>query len=200
MSQVNISRGNTKMGAIRSVSLPSVITCKPCGCAKKCYARRIERRRANVSAAYKNNLQILQSDPNKYWREVEAAVVLSRYFRFHVSGDIPDMTYLRHMVDVSTRNSHCEILCFTKRYEMVNEFLSNGGKLPDNLHLIFSAWIGVPMENPYHLPEAHVRYRNGTTTASTKAKECGGNCTECAKTSEGCWTLKSGEQVVFNEH
>lgn len=32
------------------------------------------------------------------------------------------------------------------------------------------------------------------------ARECAGNCTECAITDGGCWSLKSGEQVVFNEH
>ena len=56
------------------------------------------------------------------------------------------------------------------------------------------------MDNPFQLPEAHVRYKDGTTTARPDAKECGGNCTECACTSGGCWSLHTGEQVVFNEH
>lgn len=50
------------------------------------------------------------------------------------------------------------------------------------------------------LPEAHVLYRDGTTTAREDAKKCGGNCTECACISGGCWSLKKGEQVVFKEH
>lgn len=126
--------------------------------------------------------------------------MMSRFFRFHVSGDIPDKDYLTHMISIAERNSHCEILCFTKRYELVNEHLDSGGKVPQNLHFIFSKWRGTEMPNPHNLPEAHVRYRDGTTTASNNAKECGGNCAECAITDEGCWTLKSGEQVVFNEH
>lgn len=56
------------------------------------------------------------------------------------------------------------------------------------------------MDNKFNYPEAHVRYKDGSTTARADAKECGGNCTECARTDEGCWTLKRGEQVVFNEH
>ena len=66
--------------------------------------------------------------------------------------------------------------------------------------MIFSAWRGLRMDNPFQLPEAHVRYKDGTTTARSDAKECGGNCTECACTSGGCWSLHTGEQVVFNEH
>ena len=126
--------------------------------------------------------------------------MMSRFFRFHVSGDIPDMGYLLHMVSVARRNPHCELLCFTKKYELVNYWLDNGGNIPPNLHLVFSIWRGLPVNNKYDLPEAHVRYRDGTTTADDGAKECGGNCTECATTDEGCWILKRGEQVVFNEH
>lgn len=200
MSKVSISHGNIKMGSIASVSLPSITTCRECGCWDKCYARKIERLRPNVRDAYRNNLDVYNSDPDTYWREVEAAIMTSRFFRFHVGGDIPDFGYLVKMVEVAGRNSHCEILCFTKKYELVNTLLEDIKKLPDNLHIIFSGWVGLEMVNPFSLPEAHVRYRDGTTTASDSAVECGGNCTECAKTDGGCWSLKNGEQVVFHEH
>ena len=189
------------MGSIQSVSLPSGKTCRPCTCSEICYAKRLERLRPSVRTSYENNLNILRADPEVYWREVEAAIMLSRYFRFHVSGDIPDMDYLMHMVDVSARNQHCQILCFTKKYGIVNTYLKRSqGGFPSNLHMILSAWIGLPMENPHNLPEAHVLYRSGDTTARADAKECGGNCTECAVTDGGCWTLQAGEQVVFHEH
>ena len=66
--------------------------------------------------------------------------------------------------------------------------------------MIFSGWKNLKMENPFLFPEAHVKFKDGTTTAREDAVECGGNCTECALTEGGCWTLKSGEQVVFDEH
>ena len=197
---VSISKGNEKLGSIQSVSLPSGTTCRPCDCIKKCYARRIERRRPSVEVAYKTNLRVLTENPDVYWREVEAAIMLSRFFRFHVSGDIPNTTYLCRMVEVAKRNRHCEILCFTKRYELVNSLFVCGMDIPKNLHIIFSAWPGVEMLNPHNLPEAHVRFRDGTTTAKPDAKLCNGNCTECAITDDGCWTLSLGEQVVFDEH
>lgn len=197
---ISISKGNEKLGNIQSVSLPSGTTCRPCDCIKKCYARRIERCRPSVEAAYKTNLRVLTENPDVYWREVEAAIMLSRFFRFHVSGDIPNTTYLCRMVEVAKRNRHCEILCFTKRYELVNSLFVCGMDIPKNLHIIFSAWPGVEMLNPHNLPEAHVRFRDGTTTAKPDAKLCNGNCTECAITDDGCWTLSLGEQVVFDEH
>lgn len=198
---VKISPGNSKMGSIPSVSLPSGTSCrKDCECIKKCYAMKLERMRPSVKNAYMHNYNLLKTDPNTYWREVEASIMVSRFFRFHVSGDIPDSIYLAHMIEIAERNSHCEILCFTKQYEIINQYLKLGGLIPDNLHIIFSGWKGLKMDNPYRLPEAHVRYRDGTTTAQDNAVECSGNCTECAITDSGCWTLKEGEQIIFNEH
>lgn len=156
--------------------------------------------------AYKRNLTILKTEPDVYWREVEGKIMMSTFFRYHVSGDIPDMDYLMHMVQIAERNKHCNCLCFTKKYEMINSYLSklqeNGSDpvFPANLHIIMSGWKGIKMDNPFHLPEAHVLYRDGTTTASPEAKECSGNCTHCAITDSGCWTLKRGEQIVFKEH
>ena len=199
--RVSISSGNSKLGTIQSISLPAGLTCRnDCECSRKCYAKRIERRRPAVRAAYINNYELLRSDPDTFWREVEAAIMMSRFFRYHVSGDIVDDEYFRKMVEIADRNKHCEILCFTKKYEIVNKFIASGGKLPDNLHVVFSVWRNLKMANPFHFPEAHVRYRDGTTTAPNDAVECGGNCTECAMTDDGCWSLENGESVVFNEH
>ena len=199
--QIKISKGNEKMGNIASVSLPAGITCRhDCECYKKCYAKKLERMRPSVKAAYQHNYDILNQDSNTYWREVEASIMMSRFFRYHVSGDIPDNVYLAHMIEIAERNPHCEMLCFTKKYDLINDHLNFGGTIPGNLHIIFSGWKGLKMDNPYNLPEAHVLYRDGTTTARNDAKLCGGNCTECAITDNGCWTIKHGEQVVFNEH
>lgn len=201
---VSISRGNAKMGAVPSVSLPPVKTCSPEAvkfCGRKCYVKRyVMRRQKTVGAAYERNLYILQNDPIKFWREVNAAVAMTTHFRFGVSGDIPDLPYLVNMVDIAIRNPHCEILCFTKQYAIVNFHLKIQNDFPKNLHVIFSAWKGLPMENPYNLPEAHVFYRDGTTTAKDGARYCSGNCYECAIENANCWSLEKGEQIIFKEH
>lgn len=198
---LKVSNGNSKLGNISSISLPAGLTCRQdCECGKKCYAKRLERLRPSVKNAYLVNYDLLNYDSLTFWREVEATIMMSRYFRFHVSGDIPDCVYFAHMIDIADRNPHCNILCFTKKYSIVNDHLNFGGNIPQNLHIIFSGWQNLRMDNPYNLPEAHVRYKDGTTTARDDAKECGGNCSECAITDSGCWTLKKGEQIVFNEH
>lgn len=198
---VKISNRNSKMGNIPSISLPSLVTCIKCECNRICYAHRIEKLRPCVRQSYLHNWNLYKTNKEVYWREVEATIMLSRFFRFHVSGDIPDQDYIHRMIDIANRNQYCEILCFTKKFDICNKEISERkGKLPKNLHLIYSGWRGLKMKNPYNLPEAHVRYRDYSTTAKEDAIECGGNCTECATTDSGCWVLKNGEQVVFNQH
>lgn len=200
MGAVKISPGNTKLGSIPSVSLPAVITCRECDCHQKCYARKLERLRPAVRNAYRHNLEVLQNDPDTYWREVEAAIMLTRFFRFHVSGDIPDDKYFDKMVEIAERNQHCQILCFTKKYEIINNHIADNWAVPDNLRVIFSAWDNLPVDNPYNLPVAYVRFKDGHTDAPENAVNCSGNCSECASTDGGCWTLGVGEAVVFEEH
>lgn len=197
--KIRISPGNTKMGPIPSISLPAIKTCRACACHDKCYAHKLEKLRPSVRKAYESNLNLYSSDPDTYWREVEAAIMMNRYFRFHVSGDIPDYDYLLHIISIASRVPTCEILCFTKRYEWVNRALETLS-IPENLHLILSAWQGHRMDNPHHLPEAHVRYRDGSTTAREDATVCSGNCSECAIHDGGCWSLQRGQQIVFDEH
>ena len=201
IEHISVSRGNSKMGTIPSVSLPAIKTCRTdCKCTEICYATRGRFNFGVIEQALARNLRILLKHPEQYWEEVNAAMTLSSYFRFHVSGDIPNRKYLENMVQAAKNHKNCQVLVFTKRYEMVNEYLAEGNKLPKNLHLMFSKWRGLEMPNPYKLPEAHVFFKDGTTTASPKAKPCGGHCINCVMKNTGCWATKKGDQIVIIEH
>ena len=195
---ISISKGNTKMGFIPSVSLPPVVTCANCcTCAKKCYAAKLCRIYPGVRKAYQKNLDILKNDMDDYFLQVKAAAMLSKYFRFHVSGDIPDMNYLDCMVKLAQDLPGTTFLAFTKQYNFINNYLQYAD-IPSNLKIIFSAWPGMPMENPYNMPVAHVIFRGSDPAADWKI--CGGNCSECACRGVGCWELKNGEHIAFYEH
>jgi hypothetical protein len=192
------------MGQIQSVSLPPIVTCSPLACkfcGKKCYARKICKLRPSVKESYENNLDILLNDKEKFWREVEGSIKLTTYFRFFVSGDIYDKDFLENMVLCARKNKHCNILCFTKKYSLVNEYLEHH-RLPKNLNIVFSAWKGLEMPNPFNLPTAEVMYKDGTSTAEEGKKYiyCSGNCSECISEKRSCWNLKKGEGVIFAEH
>jgi hypothetical protein len=197
--KISISTGNKKMGAIPSVSLPPIITCpKNAPCVKKCYANKLCRIYPTVRQAYQKNLDILNNNWYNYWQQVRNAVAMSKYFRFHVSGDIPNAGYFKEMVITAKQHPNCEILAFTKQYETVNHFVDIFGDLPDNLHIIFSEWADKPIPNPHNLPTAAVIFKGETPRPNWKI--CGGNCSECACQGVGCWELKKGETIAFYEH
>ncbi len=197
--KVSISNRNSKMGPIPSVSLPPIVTCKNCAtCAKACYAAKLARLRPSVRDAWQRNLDILKADRDAYFLQVKAAAMVTRFFRFHVSGDIIDADYLNRMVKLARELKGTEFLAFTKNYEDVNAYFMNHKK-PGNLHLIFSLpFDGAKIDNPHNLPTAAVIFKGQDPDPSYKV--CGGNCTECACRGIGCWSLKKGETVAFNKH
>jgi len=197
--KVSISNGNSKMGPIPSVSLPPIITCKNCAsCSKKCYAAKLARIYKTVREAWDRNLAILNEDRDSYFTQVKAAAMVTRFFRFHVSGDIVDIDYLDRMVKIARELKGTNFLAFTKNYEDVNEYFKSHKK-PANLKLIFSLpFDGAKIDNPHNLPTAAVIMRG--TEPDPAYKVCGGNCTECACRGVGCWQLKKGETIAFNEH
>jgi ferredoxin len=199
MKKVSISQGNQKMGAIPSVSLPPIVTCKNCGtCAKKCYAAKLCRIYPSVKKAYDNNLAILKEDRNAYFAQIKASAMMTKYFRFHVSGDIVDTDYLNRMCKLARELKGTQFLAFTKNYEDVNEYFKNHRK-PQNLKLIFSLpFDGCSINNPHNLPTAAVILKGNQPKDNYKV--CGGNCSECACKGVGCWELKKGETIAFYEH
>lgn len=197
--QISVSHGNIKMGAIPSVSLPACITCNPnAPCFKKCYAMRMERRYKSVAAAYARNLDILQTEPAAYWIQVKAAAVTTRFFRYHVSGDIPNGHYLKMMIKTARELPGTAFLAFTKQYDIVNDYLNDGGTIPENLKILFSNWGSWKCENPHGLPVCEIVLKGSEPAPGWKI--CGGNCTACACAGIGCWELKNGETIAIYEH
>lgn len=200
---VHISRGVTKLGSdIPSVSLPPVCTCRPgAPCAAKCYARKGRWRFAHNEALLRKNIEIWNEDPVMFQRDVMIAAFHSRFFRWHSSGDIPDAGYLDMMVDTAQQLPDTKFLCFTKKFEMINEYLDAHKLFPTNLRIVFSAWGSFIPENPHNLPVAYVRFRKGEQGYIPEdALQCNGYCGECTLSGMSCWTLENGKSVVFNEH
>ena len=161
--------------------------------------KKICRYSKEAAAAYNRNLNILKNNPGSFWSQVDLALKGSRFFRFNVSGDIYNKAYFEKLCEVVNNNKHCEVLIFTKKYDIVNDYLKTK-KLPKNLRVLFSGWVGINIDNPFKLPEAHVLFKNGETSAKDGAIFCSGNCFECAINNGGCWSLKKGQQVIFREH
>ena len=196
--KISISKSNIKMGAIPSVSLPPVATCSNCSeCKNKCYALRMIKRRPSIGQAYQRNLDIFNYSPDIFKQQVIAAAMISNYFRWFTGGDIPNKEFFNMMVDIANTCKNCNFLAFTKNYNVVNEFIANGGTIPPNLKIIFSEWKKA-IPNPFNLPKSKVIFRG--EQPPTDAKICGGNCYNCICQGIACWTLANNDTIYFYEH
>lgn len=195
--KLNISKGNTKMGLIPSVSLPTNVCDKSLPCYKNCYAKKAERMYSAVRNAYNNNLELFLKAPEEFEKQLLENIPCFGMFRWFVSGDILNIQFLQMMVRIAKKAKNVKFLAFTKKYAIVNEYIGNNGKIPSNLRIVFSGWKGLEMNNPYHFPVAWMRDIYDLDERIPKsAMECGGNCSRCGK----CWELKKRQHVYFNKH
>ena len=135
-NKISISKNNAKMGGIPSISLPPVTTCHNCEqCSKKCYALRMAKRRKSIMQAWQKNLDVFNNNPESFKIQLLSECITSLYFRYFVGGDIPNTQFFNMMVDVATVAKNCNFLAFTKNYNVVNEYLDKGGKIPQNLKI-----------------------------------------------------------------
>ena len=196
---VKVSNTNSKLGGqIYSINLPPVVTCRSdAPCFKGCYACKGNWLFPNVKNSLQHNLEAYKSNPTLFFESVAAQTALVRFCRWHSSGDIVDMQYFEGMCKVARKNKDTHYLCFTKKYEIINEFLSKGKRIPKNLSIVLSAWSNWIPENPYDLPMTYVygkEFNNGLIPKD--AIPCGGKCETC----QACWTLKKGQHVYFIKH
>ena len=200
---ITLQPGNEKTGVnCWTVSLIPIADCYNCAECQKdcydinnvCYIPAVQNDRARNSALHKVNIA-------EYWRQVEQFVKdnFVMQLRINVGGDLryEDFGYVKAMAERCPRT---DFLFFTKSYEDLNKYLDETN-FPKNVHPIISRWCGVECDNRHNLPESHVLYDDGRTTAPDfGSRFCKGNCSECAFNNDGCWTLKSGESVIFQAH
>lgn len=214
----HLSYGNQKLGRLcLSVNLPAGITCRTdAPCRKRCYALKGNFCYKSVRDCLLNNLQSYLNNPESYFNKIilELKLIPFKYFRWHSSGDIVNAEYFEGMINVAKNCPSTRFLCFTKKYEIVNNWISTNGSLPENLVVVFSCWGSFSPENPFNLPTSHVRFtkenKNDVNAFIPKnAHECQGGktffgrkftCSECCNSSHNCWKLAKGESVVFDIH
>lgn len=200
---VVLQKGNSKTGVnCWTVSLAPIIDCINCDkCSQQCYDIRhdlIYKQSINDRA---RNSAIHKAEPDRYWAEIDLQIKANfvTQLRLNVGGDLTDNDF-EYVKVLGEENPKTMILFFTKNYKGINKFLEKN-RFPENVHPIMSAWEGMERENPHNLPQSHVLYEDGRTTAPQYgAVYCGGNCSECAFKGEGCWNLKEGEHVIFRAH
>ena len=196
----NVSNTNTKLGAsILSINLPAGITCRADAPCRKsgCYAMKGHWLYQNVKNSLQENLDAYINNPSLYFDSIASQTALARFVRWHSSGDIVDAKYFEGMCKVARKNKATHYLCFTKKFEIINDFLASGKKIPKNLSVVFSAWSDWIPDNPFNLPTAYVYGKNFNNDLIPKDSiPCVGRCESC----QACWTLKKMMSVYFCKH
>lgn len=201
-----ISQGNSKLGDMPNISVP-VSVCNPnLPCRTNCYARKGNFTYTNVKNGFEANLLEFKTNPEQYFNSIidylDNESVIYKYFRWHTSGDIVNMNYLIGMVQVAEACPQTKFLAYTKKFRLVNMYLSVHKTLPSNLTIVFSGWDkDFQVSNPYNLPVTYINFttkkmQGKNANFQEDAKRCPGDCRHCKM----CWHLQAGETLVFNQH
>lgn len=202
--EICISNGNIKVGNVPNVSLPPIITCgNNCFlCMHKCYDIKACMQYKNVMLARARNYSILLRNYDLYWQQLrnKLAHMKTKYFRFHVGGDIISARYFADMVKTAKMFLHIRFWTYSKQLEYINEYIrTHGGTykkaVPNNLSVMASVWAGYPIDNPYGLPVFYV-YMHGQKAPANMWK-CPSNCKICLDQKRGC---PYGESSCIEEH
>lgn len=201
-----LSTGNRKIGKTLNVSLPPLVDgcgklCHDCGCDGYCYAVRDCFLRGDVVInARSRNWSILRRNRDEYFRQIDDAMSRRRknkYFRWHVSGEIPDDDYFSRMIDNARKHPDFIIWTYTKQYSIVNRYCAKYGRdsIPANFSIMFSRWEGFPMDNPFSFPEfVCVMVSKGASMDDCLIDwTCPGNCGVCLEAGRGCPFSESGK-------
>lgn len=197
LPMLHVQRGNSKTGKIPCINMPMYLTC-PSGaaCRGYCYAGK-ECRNKYLFRYNSENLALYLRDKATFKTSVIAAIFNDSIIRWHESGDIVNADYFNVMVEVAKFYPNKRFYAYTKKYNIVNDYITKKGALPSNLTLIFSADKNLKMENPYFFPVAKIDFSNGE---KIEGFSCPGKCTECVIGGIGCMNLQHGETVVFKAH
>lgn len=202
-----VSCGNIKIGRVLNVSLAPIITCANCKeCKGFCYDIKACNQYENVRKARAYNTALVQENREKYFSDIRVKLARrkkNKYFRWHVSGDIIDNEYFSEMVKIAREFPDFTFWTYTKVYWIVNKFCDLNGKdaIPENLHIMFSKWDGLPMINPYRFPVFACKLKDGNVDTAddwfAKTFKCPGNCDLCKENKCGCI---GGMDTYADEH
>lgn len=201
---VTISITNSKLGdKIPSLNLPPLATCRAdVPCRKGCYALKGHFNYKNVKMSSQNNLDLFLKDSKKFFNSIidflNDGDIIFKFFRWFSSGDIPNNNFFEGIIKVAKKCKNTKFLLFTKKFDIINNYLSQGLAIPKNLSVVFSGWDeSFTIDNPYNLPTTYVFFKNQKNKHIPEfAIPCVGHCDKC----KACWNLKKGQSVFFNKH
>ena len=203
-NEISMSNRNSKTGmACLNLAFPTCVCREDAPCKNTCYAQKGCQQMSSVQAAYYRNLRIYNDNPELFFEQVYYKVKFSGLpkVRLFDSGDFPDYEFVERLVDLCHKTPQVKYMAFTKKYELINEYINQNGDLPSNLNIILSAWDKLwEVPNPHSLGVAYVDFNDKRLTPELpkNAFMCPGRESTCSACG-ACWNKKL-KAVVFKQH
>lgn len=203
-NEISMSNNNSKTGrACLNIAFP-LVTCRPdAPCKQECYAGKGCQQIAVVQGAYYRNLRLYYDDPDNFFEQVYYKVKFTGLpkVRWQDSGDIPDAAFFDRVVDLCKKTPNVKHMLFTKKYEIINEYIDKNGELPSNLNVLFSAWHKMWfIPNPHNLGIAYIDFNDKSLNPEfpKNAFICPGRESTCSAC--GACFNKKLKAVIFHQH
>ena len=203
-NEINMSNKNSKTGsACLNLAFPLCTCREDAPCKNGCYANKGCQQMAIVQGAYYRNLRLYYDDPDNFFEQIYCKVKFSGLpkVRWFDSGDIADAEFFERMIDLCNKTPDVKHMAFTKKYEIVNEYMDKHGKLPDNLNILFSAWDKCwEVPNPHGFGIAYIDFNDKRLNPEfpKNAFICPGRESTCSAC--GVCFSKKVKAVVFHQH
>lgn len=185
-------------------------TCGGCcdGCENYCYAVRDAKLYHNtvIPSVAKNTL-IMRNDMDGCFKQLKEQLVSKKanILRYHSSGEIETYDQLLHMVRLATEMPQVKFYFYTKRFNILENYLKRNDKLPDNLVANVSEWKG--NTKGYKLDGLNVfMYDDGTDqrmksivhcpAVDAKGHKTGVTCSQCGR----CFSNNAGLITAVYAH
>lgn len=202
---IHVSRGNSKLGDIPSISLLPYLTCPAVcksSCAGTCYAAKLAALRPSCRKAWAENTTIAFCDIFRFRDELAQWIEKHRtaFFRFHVSGDMFSEKYFRDVVIATAeRFPETVFMTYTKRHLLASIYAEGGG-LPGNVRINLSADTENGLSTPAGLPFNVTDILRKRAEVPAGYTVCPGHCATCAATGINCFDECGDARVIFKQH
>lgn len=203
-NEISMSNNNSKTGkACLNLAFPTCVCREDAPCREGCYAAKGCQQMATVQAAYYRNLRLYNDNPDNFFEQVYYKVKFSGLPKVRIfdSGDLPSYDFFERLVNVCKKLPEVKWMMFTKKYEIVNEYIAKNGELPENLNVLFSAWHKLwQVPNPYGIGIAYVDFADKSLNPEwpKNAFKCPGRESTCSAC--GVCFSKKVKAVVFKQH
>jgi hypothetical protein len=200
-----ISNGNTKMpGTTWAIDAFACITGSklaeipgtPC---EKCYARKLQKLRPSVDMGWRANLDKWNNASPKQWVQAMTFQILrynsDGHHRWFDSGDLQTVAMLRQIVAVCDATPHIRHWLPTQERKFVQQFLDDGGTIPENLVVRISG-TKINGRAPNFPNTSTVFDKHGAPVGNEcRARHNNNSCGDC----RACWD-KSVANVSYPKH